>query len=411
MLWRSDTMNRPLLTVIVPCYNVEKYVDKCIASIVDQTYSNLEILLIDDGSADNTGTICDTWQERDSRIRVIHKQNEGLPYARKTGMEHTTAEYVTFLDSDDWIDLNMYSDLMAALLSTDSDIAQCGVCEVYEDERIVHRNSEHKTRDFEVVGRVEGVLLISDDKKWRSWMGNKIYRKHLFEGIEFPKARRFAEDFISHDLFHKAKQSVYLHREYYFYLQRSGSITKVRNVPAEMKNQCDYFEAHFERYSFINRHPEYHNALPLLKYRTICVGINLLRSIIGYPQFFADDYFDEKMEQLRSIPVYFTRACFVYIGKRLHLASNNLTGSSFQNIFKQDSASPEQSREQNFSVRITRKDKRNLIMNLYLFVLCPKKCYKYLISFYVRIIRVTNEFKITNRTVSKTLPELFEWLY
>ena len=90
-------MNQPLLTIIVPCYNVEKYIDKCVSSIATQTYSNLEILLINDGSTDQTGAICDKWQTKDERIRVIHKQNEGVSYARKTGVENATAEYVTFV--------------------------------------------------------------------------------------------------------------------------------------------------------------------------------------------------------------------------------------------------------------------------------------------------------------------------
>ena len=105
-------MSSPLLSVIVPCYNVEKYLDKCIASIGAQTYANLEIILIDDGSADRTGELCDVWQARDPRIKVIHKQNEGSSYARKTGVENATAEYFAFVDSDDWIDPYMYSDMI-----------------------------------------------------------------------------------------------------------------------------------------------------------------------------------------------------------------------------------------------------------------------------------------------------------
>jgi len=95
-----------LLSDVVPCYNVEKYLDKCISSIVSQTYTNLEILLIDDSSPDNSGMMCDAWQDRDKLTRVIHKQNEGSSFARKTEVDNTTAEYVTFVDSDDWIDEN-----------------------------------------------------------------------------------------------------------------------------------------------------------------------------------------------------------------------------------------------------------------------------------------------------------------
>ena len=294
-------MNQPFLTVIVPCFNVEKYVDKCVSSIVNQTYHNLEILLIDDGSTDSTVAICDEWQEKDQRIKVIHKRNEGLPYARKTGIEHTTTEYVTFLDSDDWIDINMYSDLMKALLSTDSDIAHGDVCEVYEDGRIVHKNDKPNTGIIEVVGRIEGVLLILEDKKWRSWLGNKIYRKHLFDNIKFPKGRGFGEDFISHDLFHKAQKSVYLHNDYYYYLQRNDSITKLNNIQADIKNHCDYSDAWHERYCFAKQYPEYRSALPDVKFWVLVLGICLLRNFIVYPHYFKSDYFYMKAKQLSSI--------------------------------------------------------------------------------------------------------------
>ena len=353
-------MNQPLLTVIVPCYNVERYVDKCITSIVNQTYSNLEILLIDDGSFDATRTICDAWQERDPRIRVIHKQNEGLPCARKTGIENTTAEYVAFLDADDWIDLNMYSDLMGALLSTNSDIAQCGLCEVYEDGRMKYLGNEEKTGSIEVVGRVESVLLILKDI-WHSWMGTKIYRKQLFDHIEFPKRRGFGEDYISHYLFHHASQTVYLHRDYYFYLQRSDSITKSNNIAAEMKKVSDFSDAYCDRYAFTTRHTEYHEALPFVKYMTVYTGIHLLRNMIAYPQQFTNDYFFAKAEQLRSIS-------------------------------------------------LTQEDKlgRSVKIDLHLLKISPK-LFKCLRSLYVRLIHVTNKLKITNQPTSFSIHELFWW--
>ena len=222
-------MNYPLLSVVVPCYNVEKYLDKCIVSIVEQTYPNLEILLIDDGSPDNSGAICDTWQERDSRIRVIHKQNEGSSYARKTGVEIATAEYITFVDSDDWIDRNMYSDMMTALLSTNSDIVQCDFCIVHEDGRIEHRVQERNTT-VETMGRVEGVIMILEDHDWRTSMFTKIFKKKLFEHVEFPKGRAYGEDMIE------------THRTFYAeMLNQLDSIKEIRTYGIE-QDQADLFE-------------------------------------------------------------------------------------------------------------------------------------------------------------------------
>ena len=299
-------MNKPLLTVIVPCYNVEKYLDKCISSIVTQTYSNLEILLIDDGSPDNCGLVCDAWQERDSRIRVIHKQNEGPSYARKTGVENSTAEYVTFVDADDWIDADMYADMMSALLSTGSDIAQCGVCKVFEDGRVEHRDNECKMGNFEVVGRTEGVLLILKDEKWRSWLVCKIFKKHLFENIQFSKGCTFGDDHISLYLFHKASKSVYLHDEYYSYFQRNNSITRSKDISVEMKNHLAFSEINYERYLFVKQHPEYHKILPDRRKYTIFILVTLLHNIYALPQYFPEDCFKIKVKQLNSISLSLT---------------------------------------------------------------------------------------------------------
>ncbi|MCL2074766.1 MAG: glycosyltransferase family 2 protein [Marinilabiliaceae bacterium] len=355
-------MNKPLLTVIVPCYNVENYIDKSVVSIVNQTYTNLEILLINDGSTDNTGTICEAWRERDKRIKVIHKQNEGLAYARKTGIENISSEFVTFLDSDDWIDIEMYSELMSALMSTDSDIAQCGVCEVSEDDgRIVSYCNESKKGKLEIFDTTESVLLILEDARWRSYMGNKIFKTHLFNNIEFPKGRGFGEDFISHDLFHKVRQSVYLHKDYYFYFKRNGSITKTENLSAEIKNQQDYSDAYYERYMFTNSYPQYHSALPRIKKMTICIGMNLLRNMINYPQFFKFDYFYTKARQLSLIPI-------------------------------------------NQNDRLSKSIKINFLLLKF-----SPKFYKIIKKIYLKILKITNNLKITNRPTTRTLKEYFRW--
>ena len=104
-----------LISVIIPIYNVEAYLDECIASVIAQTYSNLEIILVDDGSPDNCPQMCDEWAAKDSRIRVIHKENGGLSDARNAGIDIATGEYIAFVDSDDWIVPEMYEKMLAAL--------------------------------------------------------------------------------------------------------------------------------------------------------------------------------------------------------------------------------------------------------------------------------------------------------
>ena len=126
-----------LISVIVPVYNVEAYLDKCISSIVNQTYRNLEIILVDDGSPDNCPAMCDAWAKKDSRIRVIHKLNGGLSDARNAGMTVTTGELMAFVDSDDWIDVHYIEYLYNALRQSNADISACDLREVYDDTTMI----------------------------------------------------------------------------------------------------------------------------------------------------------------------------------------------------------------------------------------------------------------------------------
>lgn len=138
----EENKNKPLLSVIIPCYKVEKYLDRCMKSVVNQTYGNLEIILVDDGSPDNTGKMCDNWAARDSRIKVVHKKNGGLGFARNSGIEVATGEWIAFVDSDDYILSEMYERLMAVALDTRCDIAYGGHIKQKSD------GSEVEVNDF-----------------------------------------------------------------------------------------------------------------------------------------------------------------------------------------------------------------------------------------------------------------------
>ena len=122
-----------LISVIVPIYNVEKYLERCVESIINQTYKNLEIILVDDGSPDNCPQMCDDYAKKDSRIKVVHKKNGGLSDARNAGMKVATGEYVSFIDSDDYISLDFYETLLETIVDNDSDIVECSVVKFYEN--------------------------------------------------------------------------------------------------------------------------------------------------------------------------------------------------------------------------------------------------------------------------------------
>jgi len=261
--------------------------------------------LVVDGSTDSTGKKCDEWQEKDQRIRVIHKNpNEGLSCARKTGVENATTEYIAYVDSDDWIDANMYADMMAALLSTDSDIADCYFCYVYEDGRMKYR-FDHHTGSTQVHDRIESVLLLlKDNGTYRTNFGTKVFKRYLFENLPFQKGSNWGEDYVNHELFHRASKTVLVDQAYYFYFQRSKSVTKIKpgHIQRDLKNLRTMCEAIYDRYAFVERNSEYHSTLPIVKYMAICSGIFLLRTIIVHPSYFTKEYLNDTMKKIRSIP-------------------------------------------------------------------------------------------------------------
>ena len=215
-------MEAPLISVIVPVYKVEKYLDRCVQSIADQTYRNLEIILVDDGSPDNCGAMCDTWAEKDSRIRVIHKENGGLSDARNAGMAVATGEFVGFVDSDDWLNTQMYHYLYEAIASTDSDIASCGARRVWTDGKPSKEVcAVNRDRVLEREAAMEA-LITANGLIQTVW--NKLYRKSTIEGILFLKGQIYEDEFWTWQAIARARRVVTIHDSYYNYLQRDDSI-------------------------------------------------------------------------------------------------------------------------------------------------------------------------------------------
>lgn len=211
-----------LLSVIIPIYNVELYLDRCMESIVNQTYKNLEIIMVDDGSSDNCSVKCDEWAKRDCRIRVIHKQNGGLSDARNKGIEIATGEYIAFLDSDDYIALNMYTIMIDALVRTNSEIATCGRYKLFKNGE----KEEQYINPEEVVlssQQALGELLRGGIVEEAAW--DKVYKRSLWEGVEFPVGEINEDIPIMPYLFERASQVVCTGKPFYYYCENPESIT------------------------------------------------------------------------------------------------------------------------------------------------------------------------------------------
>lgn len=234
----------PLISIIVPVYKVEDYLGKCIESILSQSITNFELILIDDGSPDKCGDICDHYANIDSRIKVIHKRNEGLSAARNSGLDIAKGEYVGFVDSDDWIDENMYGTLMGLLIDNDGDIAQCEFIRTFDENEKVD-NSKNNTietfNNFEALKNLYSEKAISTVVSW-----NKLYRRDLFEYIRFPVGKLHEDEFTTHKLLYKSRKLVYTSKVFYYYRQTPNSIMNSKFN----KKRLDILDAMQERLEF-----------------------------------------------------------------------------------------------------------------------------------------------------------------
>ena len=211
-------MDAPLISVIVPVYKVEKYLDRCVQSIVDQTYRNLEIILVDDGSPDNCPAICDAWAEKDNRIKVIHKENGGLSDARNAGMAITTGEYIAFVDSDDWVDRSFMETLLDLSVRTGADIAECNFIKTSGS------TEARTTSDAVTVCTTEEALekhIRIEMFKQVVW--NKLYRKNVIN-VVFQKGKYHEDEFWTYQIIANCKKLAHIDRILYFYFQREDSI-------------------------------------------------------------------------------------------------------------------------------------------------------------------------------------------
>lgn len=237
-----------LISIVVPVYKVEPYLDKCVSSIVNQTYKNLEIILVDDGSPDNCPVMCDAWAEKDNRIRVIHKPNGGLSDARNAGMSAATGELIAFVDSDDWIAPDMYEKLYHRLTEDGSDIAACGVQMVWEDNTPPRMLTRPGSR---TLNRDEAMQAIIEESCLKQPVWYKLYKSKLVRDIRFPVGKYHEDVFWSYQAVGKANRVSGSDNVGYYYLQRGGSImgegysTKRLDAIEAKVQRCDYMREHF----------------------------------------------------------------------------------------------------------------------------------------------------------------------
>jgi len=217
-------MNNPLVSVIVPVYGVEKYLDRCIRSIVDQTYSNLEIILVDDGSPDNCPQICDSWAEKDCRIKVIHKENGGSSSARNAGLDVFRGQFVSFIDGDDWIELEYYSEMIDLMIQHNAEIGCVGRYDISEKTGYKHRGLCPAKRTVLSSTEMLGQMLTWDGCDFSPC--DKIYIATIWKNIRFPLGKTTEDIGVLYKIIDCANQILLYPKPMYNYYHREGSITR-----------------------------------------------------------------------------------------------------------------------------------------------------------------------------------------
>jgi glycosyltransferase involved in cell wall biosynthesis len=256
------------ISVIVPVYNVEKYLNKCVDSIINQTYKDLEIILVNDGSNDRSGNICDEYEKKDNRVIVIHKENGGLSSARNSGLKISSGEFIGFIDSDDWIESNFFQLLIDGIVSNNADISVVHFVKVREFDKIEFTTETKKS--WVCFNRNEAMEVLFNGNFIGYSAVNKLYRKKLFNKVIYPEGILMEDKATTYKLIHNSNRVVINTSQKYHYYLRDNSIIRSK---FNQKN-FDSFIIHEEIIKFIDIN--YPNLSDLIRARYVYAAIRML---------------------------------------------------------------------------------------------------------------------------------------
>lgn len=231
-----------IISVVVPIYNVKKYLEICLHSLVNQTYKNLEIILVDDGSTDGSSAICDIWAKKDNRIKVIHKTHGGVSDARNKGLDIAKGDFIGFVDSDDKIKLNMYEILYKNMKIHNADISVCNFIFVHNNDTFDYG----KSKNTSIKKGTEAFNMLFKKNNYGNFVWNKLYKHELFNKIRFPYGKNYEDIYVMHKLYYNAKTIVFIDKGLYYYISRKTSILEEESVSTTI----DFFDGMILRAKF-----------------------------------------------------------------------------------------------------------------------------------------------------------------
>ena len=238
-----------LISVIVPVYNVRPYLEKCFDSIARQSYQNLEIILVDDGSTDGSGELCENLSKRDGRVRVIHKKNGGLGSARNAGMDAARGELLSFVDSDDWIEPGMYESLSGIMCRENAQIIACGIKKVSETGEVSYYQDNLKERS--VYTREEALIELPKNERLSNSMCNKLFRRETIQGLHINEQIYYEDNPFTPQCIARAERIAYTAEPFYCYFERTGSISRKKFSEREFdrvtadRMRLEFYHEHF----------------------------------------------------------------------------------------------------------------------------------------------------------------------
>lgn len=281
---------RPEVSVIVPVFNGEKYIERCIVSILRQTISNIEVIIIDDGSTDSTASLCDDFQSKDNRIKVIHKDNLGLSHSRNVGLKFATGKYIGFVDADDWIAPEMYEELYNLAENNDAELCTARYV-VTKSERDTFKQLDCSVETLVGMDKLRKYLEfgIADRSNLYSAC-TKLYRKSLFTDIVFPENQRFEDMATNYLLINKANKFVIYNKKLYYYFMNSTGITRNKCK----FNDLDMIKASKEIY-------EYTKGTSIENLGEIVYGRSYFSILTKCAVYGVDDSIDKKEEFINTI--------------------------------------------------------------------------------------------------------------
>ena len=278
-----------LISVIIPIYKVEDYLPRCIDSIINQSYKNLEIILVDDGSPDNCGKICDDYAKKDSRIRVIHKQNGGVSSARNAALDIARGDYIAFVDSDDYIESDMYAHLYNNLIKYKADVSICGFLSIYSNS---NKTCERKSDSvIDIHNGVSALQNVFSGDLYQGYLWNKLFKKSLVDNQRFDTKIKVCEDSLfCTQVFVNAKSVVYDSVQLYNYFRHSGGVCS-----------GGFTEAKYTAYYAFEKMREqvkgrYEELIKYIDYNELRYGVHLLSLLF-------DTKIDDKNKYLNLISI------------------------------------------------------------------------------------------------------------